>query len=184
MPTRMVVTVSDDSGLSRVCRDGPVTAEVVLRSFNGVRLAVPWEIPASPADVRAGAEPVSRVGDFLPPAGGVRLIQLEIPPRDPDALLDVGDIVSELRDKLPGMLPTMVPDKGPGMHRTPTIDLLTVVRGRVVLVLGDGSETELAPGDCVVQQGTLHSWRNPFAEPCLLTGVLVGVASPDLSLRS
>jgi quercetin dioxygenase-like cupin family protein len=176
MPTRIVVTGVDESGTSRVRRDSPVTAEVVLQTQDGLRVAYPWQLPASPADLQAGAEPVSEVGEFLPPPEAIRFVQLEVPPPRANAAPDVADFVAELRDKLPGLLPTLVPEKGPGMHRTPTIDLITVVKGRILLALDDGSETELAPGDCVVQQGTVHAWRNVFSEPCLITGVIIPVA--------
>ena len=63
-----------------------------------------------------------------------------------------------MRAKLPGMLPIMDPDKGPGTHSTPTLDLITVSSGRGVLILDDGSATELAPGDCIIQRGTTHAW--------------------------
>jgi mannose-6-phosphate isomerase-like protein (cupin superfamily) len=63
------------------------------------------------------------------------------------------------------------------MHQTPTLDLLTVTSGRVVLRLDDGSDTELGPGDCVVQCGTMHAWHNPHDEPCTLTGVMLASGS-------
>jgi hypothetical protein len=47
----------------------------------------------------------------------------------------------------------------------------------VALQLDDGSATELAPGDCVVQRETMHAWHNPHDEPCTLTGVMLAVAS-------
>jgi hypothetical protein len=64
------------------------------------------------------------------------------------------EVIDEMRAKLPGMLPIMDPDKGPGMHSTPTLDLITISSGRGVLILDDGSATELAPGDCIIQRGT------------------------------
>jgi quercetin dioxygenase-like cupin family protein len=73
------------------------------------------------------------------------------------------------------LLPTAEPAKGPGMHRTPTIDLFTVIAGRPVLRLDDESETELAPGDCVVQRGTSHAWHNPTDDPCMLSGVMIAL---------
>ncbi|CDO71621.1 hypothetical protein BN946_scf184911.g91 [Trametes cinnabarina] len=41
----------------------------------------------------------------------------------------------------------------------------TVVSGKLVLIMEDGSETLLdKPGDLVVQRGTIHAWRNPGAD--------------------
>ena len=80
-----------------------------------------------------------------------------------------------MRAKLPGMLPIMDPDKGPGTHSTPTLDLITVSSGRGVLILDDGSATELAPGDCIIQRGTTHAWANPYDQPCTITGVMLAL---------
>lgn len=119
------------------------------------------------------------VASFLPPEGFLNFFQLSIPPhypapRDDDALQA---IVEEVRTKVPGLLATMDPAKGPGMHQTPTVELLTVTSGRPVLRLDDGSAIQLAPGDCVVQRGTMHAWHNPDDDPCTLTGVMLAVES-------
>ncbi|MEJ5976748.1 cupin domain-containing protein [Novosphingobium sp. PS1R-30] len=52
------------------------------------------------------------------------------------------------------------------MHATNTIDYLVILSGRVILVLEE-SEIELGAGDCVVDRGVLHGWRNPHDEPCV-----------------
>ncbi|MCW1431855.1 cupin domain-containing protein [Novosphingobium sp. JCM 18896] len=52
------------------------------------------------------------------------------------------------------------------MHATNTIDYLVILSGRVTLVLEEG-ETELGAGDCVVDRGVVHGWRNPHDEPCV-----------------
>jgi mannose-6-phosphate isomerase-like protein (cupin superfamily) len=58
-------------------------------------------------------------------------------------------------------------------HATDTLDYVTVLRGRVTLVIGE-TEVDLGPGDSVVQQpGVPHDWQNRSAEPCVMAGVLV-----------
>lgn len=52
------------------------------------------------------------------------------------------------------------------MHATDTIDYLVILSGRVTLVLESG-ETELGPGDLVVDRGVVHGWRNPHGETCV-----------------
>ena len=59
-----------------------------------------------------------------------------------------------------------------GWHTTPTVDYLLVLNGTVVLML-DTAEVELHPGDCVVQRGTRHAWRNRTDEPARLACVMV-----------
>jgi hypothetical protein len=58
-------------------------------------------------------------------------------------------------------------------HATETLDYVTVLRGEVVLVVGD-TEVTLGPGDSVVQQpGVPHDWQNRSAERAVLVGVLL-----------
>jgi quercetin dioxygenase-like cupin family protein len=73
-------------------------------------------------------------------------------------------------------LVTLPPDPVGHMHQTPTVDLVTVVRGTVSLALADGTETALIAGDTVVLRGTEHAWRNHSREPALLAVVLLGAA--------
>jgi len=62
--------------------------------------------------------------------------------------------------------------RNPSMHRTDTLDLITVVRGEIYLVL-DEEEILLKPTDTVVIQGTNHGWSNRSDEPCLCIGVMI-----------
>jgi quercetin dioxygenase-like cupin family protein len=61
-----------------------------------------------------------------------------------------------------------------GFHRTPTLDYVYVLDGPVELVLDDTSVV-VEPGDCVVQRGTNHAWRNHGTEPIRLLAVMIGV---------
>src|SRR5712675_710690 len=56
--------------------------------------------------------------------------------------------------------------RSPSMHRTNTLDISTVLRGEVYLVL-DEDEILLKPTDTVIIQGTNHGWSNRSTEPCL-----------------
>jgi quercetin dioxygenase-like cupin family protein len=58
------------------------------------------------------------------------------------------------------------------IHRTNTLDVTTVLRGEVYLVL-DEVEILLKPTDTVIIQGTNHGWSNRGTEPCLAIGVLI-----------
>ena len=60
-----------------------------------------------------------------------------------------------------------------GMHRTPSLDLICLLSGEIWLELDDG-EVHLRQGDCIVQNGTRHRWRNRGSEPCLMAFVSVG----------
>jgi len=44
----------------------------------------------------------------------------------------------------------------------------------MTLELDDGKMVHLRQGDCIVQNGTPHRWRNPLPEPCLMAFISVG----------
>ncbi|KAI8982888.1 hypothetical protein BD414DRAFT_419244 [Trametes punicea] len=59
----------------------------------------------------------------------------------------------------------LAPGATAAMHRTSSVDHNILIRGKLILVMEDGSETLLdQPGDVVVQRGTIHAWRNPGPE--------------------
>jgi quercetin dioxygenase-like cupin family protein len=81
--------------------------------------------------------------------------------------------LAELEAKLPGLAETLEPEH-PGMHTTDTVDFDVVLSGEIYLELDDGKEVLLKAGDCVVQNGTRHAWRNRSSQPCLLAVALIG----------
>jgi quercetin dioxygenase-like cupin family protein len=68
-------------------------------------------------------------------------------------------------------------EQGPGaespMHRTETLDVGIVLEGETWLLLDDGSETRVGPGDAVVQRGTMHAWANRSERPVRMVFVLI-----------
>jgi quercetin dioxygenase-like cupin family protein len=126
-----VVTGHDASGRSVVLSDGPAP-----KSFELPDTAVfheIWSTAETPAPLRAAeaADPTTR--------------PLRTPP-------DPNGTVIRLVDLLPGAASPM--------HRTESVDYGIVLSGEVHLVLDDGSETRLSPGDVIVQRGTDHAWEN------------------------
>jgi quercetin dioxygenase-like cupin family protein len=59
------------------------------------------------------------------------------------------------------------------MHRTDTIDFITVISGRMQMYLDDGEMVEIKAGDVMVQRGTMHAWVNPGPDPCVMSFVLM-----------
>jgi quercetin dioxygenase-like cupin family protein len=74
-------------------------------------------------------------------------------------------------------------DMAPGgespMHRTETVDVGIVLEGETWLLLDDGSETRVGPGDSVVQRGTMHQWVNRSDQPCRMIFVLIDGSIAD-----
>jgi hypothetical protein len=114
----------------------------------------------------------------FPGPGGTMFRLISYPPKRPEgykppsgATFETG--LKELSDKLPGM-GDVFDRSAPGMHTSDTIDYGVVVRGEMTLELDDGQKVHLRQGDCIVQNGTRHRWRNPLPEPCLMAFVSVG----------
>jgi mannose-6-phosphate isomerase-like protein (cupin superfamily) len=122
-----------------------------------------------------GSRPEART--WFPPVGGFRFAFVTFPPEAAAAPADAPDQASleELEAKLPGLAQFLEPEY-PGMHTTDTVDFGVVVSGEVWLELDDGAEVQLRAGDCVVQNGTRHAWRNKSAEPCITAFAWIGAA--------
>jgi mannose-6-phosphate isomerase-like protein (cupin superfamily) len=112
---------------------------------------------------------------FFPPAAGFRFGVFTLGPDTVTKLedMDFGAALAEVAQKLPGLAEAMEP-AAPGMHTTATVDYDFVLSGEVWLELDDGAQVQLRAGDCVVQNGTRHAWRNKSSAPCVLAFALVG----------
>jgi hypothetical protein len=62
--------------------------------------------------------------------------------------------------------------KVPGMHRTVTVDVATLLSGELHVVF-DEAETVMRPGDTLVQRGTAPAWSNWGHEPATLAVVMI-----------
>jgi quercetin dioxygenase-like cupin family protein len=112
-----------------------------------------WITDATPAPIAAReGEPTDRPVRVPPPAGGVMVRFTE-----------------------------MEPGAESPMHRTETVDVGVVIEGETWLLLDDGSETRVGPGDAVVQRGTMHAWANRSDRPVRMLFVLIdGTIEDDL----
>jgi len=60
------------------------------------------------------------------------------------------------------------------MHTTDTVDYDIILSGEIWMEVDDGLEVHLKAGDCVIQNGTRHAWRNKSSENCVMATVMVG----------
>lgn len=147
MVRRVVTEVVD--GRSRVVVDGPAPS--------GWCEDLWVTMPAAPL----GVDPVTIQDGLEPPAGGTRFRIATLPP---DAVMRA----ALAEHKTEGV-------DAQGFHATKTVDYVLVLDGPVELELDDGSVL-LQPGDCVVQRGTNHAWRNRNEGPIRLLTVMVSTA--------
>jgi mannose-6-phosphate isomerase-like protein (cupin superfamily) len=167
-----VVTGHAANGKSIVASDSTVEG-VAVPGLPGVFLTTLWGADGAYRYPDNGAEAPHPA--WFPPVGGLRFFEFILAPDStpPDDSLSPEQVAARAERLFPGLLSHFTPDD-PGMHRSASTDTLYVVAGRCVLELDDGSRTELAAGDVVVQSGTLHRWKNPWNEPCRIIGALVG----------
>jgi mannose-6-phosphate isomerase-like protein (cupin superfamily) len=169
---RCVVTGQTKSGKSVIVSQAPVPPVTValMPGYEFYRLWGNDDHPVLPSDGTPTEQP-----QWFPPKHGFRFAMFTVPPATTvrTGPAPTSAEVEEVRQKLPGLLEVQELDH-PGMHTTDSVDFDVVVFGEVVLELDDGVEALLKPGDCVVQNGTRHAWRNRSAEKCAIASCLIG----------
>jgi quercetin dioxygenase-like cupin family protein len=166
------------SAVAEDCLVEPVAA-AALPGYSWHRI---WSLDQPPAgpegpDGRDGPDgpPPGHGQAHFPPPGGLRFTVFTVPPQGTGpAAARTAEAGRELERVLPGRSRYMEAGQD-GMHRTPTLDLICVLSGDIWLELDDG-EIHLRPGDCVVQNGTRHAWRNRSDAPCTMAIVLIGAS--------
>ena len=127
-------------------------------------------------------DPMPTHEGFFPAPGATFFLMVQFPPRPPEGTKPdphaYENYLEEISQKFPGMEKHFERDT-PGMHTTDSVDYGIVVRGEMILELDDGKTVHLRQGDCVVQNGTRHRWRNPLSEPALMAFVLIGAKTRE-----
>lgn len=172
MPIRRVVIGQATDDRTVVLGDEDVSP-ITVSLFPGAEFLRVWGSDGTP-QLPAAADRAQPT-DWFPPPGGFRFAVVTLPPNTvtmPEDL-DIGAALVEFSEKLPGLAEVMEPDN-PGMHTTDTVDVVLIVSGEATLDMGDGAEITLEAGDCVVQHGTRHAWRNPTSQPCTMASAIFG----------
>ena len=134
-------------------------------------------------DGRSSVLSVETVGE-VPEPGGMEISKIWSTPSLPP---DLGYVRPKTVDAVErdigvplGGASVMYASMGPGrtspMHRTQTLDVVTIVAGSVELVLETGS-VQMDPGDCVVMPAVVHSW-SAGPEGCVISAMAIGVEAP------
>jgi mannose-6-phosphate isomerase-like protein (cupin superfamily) len=173
---RRVVTGVNRKGESVVVSDGLPPRSVTLELAGGKKMTDLWHLGSRPQSPTDGGD-LDHNANLVPPPGGTHWRIAEFPP---DSAVphdrDANDVAAEVSEKVPDWLAHIDPSR-PGMHQTPTIDFGIVLSGEIWLELDDAN-VHLKPGDCVVQRGTMHAWRNRSDKPCVMSFILID-ASPE-----
>jgi mannose-6-phosphate isomerase-like protein (cupin superfamily) len=169
---RRVVTGTDGAGAS-VFTDDEEVEPLTVALMPGASVVKVWgtdEPVVLPVDGRPPAAP-----QYMPPPHGFRFVVVTLGPKDakPPADLDMTAAAAEMETKLPGLAALMEPDH-PGTHTTDSVDWDVIISGEVWLELDHGERKLLRAGDCVVLNGTRHSWHNESDQPCTMISAVIG----------
>ena len=171
MDVRRVVTGVNPEGKSVVVSDGPPPRSVTFELAGGTEMTDCWHLGSPPQDPGDGGD-LDRNANLVPPPGGTHWRFVEFPPQAAaPANAEAASITAEFNEKLPDWLDHFDAAR-PGMHKTETIDFGIVLSGEIWLELDEG-EVHLTAGDCIVQRGTMHAWRNRSDRACIMSFVLI-----------
>ena len=148
---RRVVTRCTQEGPSVLVSDGTPTQVVTLADFPELEIINLWateDLTTIPVDE---SDPTLGNSSFLPNPGGTRFRIVRMAPSD----------TRESEDN--------------GLHSSDTVEYSIVYSGEVWLKLDDETEIHLQSGDCLIQNGTRHTWQNRGTETCVIAFVLIGV---------
>jgi mannose-6-phosphate isomerase-like protein (cupin superfamily) len=170
---RRVVT-GNRAGRAIIIQNGVSPRVVTTETLPGLALVEVWatdEIPTLPV---APVDLTTTMKSFVPGPGGTRFRIVQFPGASTRAF-DQEAFRREYLVKAPGLAEAMERQDS-GMHTTDSVDYGVVISGEITLELDDGVTVSLKQGDCVVQNGTRHAWRNRNTTPCVMAFVLLGAA--------
>ena len=174
---KRIVTGLSQDGKSVVLFEGEPPRVSSIPNLPGLTLSEIWATEANPKVPVASEDPTVTMEEFIAPLGGSRF-RVEVYP--PDALLaemaakgeiDFEQAGAEFAATAPDIAVVLEPDF---MHTTDTIDYNIVLSGELWCELDDGLELHLEAGDCLVQTGNRHAWRNKGDVPCVKAAIMVG----------
>jgi quercetin dioxygenase-like cupin family protein len=158
----------DKNGKSALLMDGVPNQQELKDWFWRATL---WRTRETPVDNSIpGDRSLDGAAAQSPFPGGL-LVRMECvwPDHDPETAKKVWTDINKMFGGTP-----VISEKqpSPSMHRTNTLDVMTILRGEIYLLLDEG-EILLKPTDTLILQGANHGWSNRSNEPCLFTAVMI-----------
>jgi hypothetical protein len=177
---KRIVTGLTVEGKSVFVSESTPSRKMVLENLPGLEMTEVWSTPSTPRLPAATDDPTLNMTTFVPPVGGTQFRFVQFPP-DQQMLhiiergISLESMRQEYLSKAPG-LADLHEAADIAMHTTDTIDYGIVLTGEIWLELDEGAVVHLKAGDCVIQNGTRHAWRNRSDKPCLIAFVMIGAA--------
>ncbi|MFY1599685.1 cupin domain-containing protein [Micromonospora sp. WMMD737] len=171
---RRIVTGHMPDGETTVIFDNTATEVLEVAGWPGAGVTELWSTDECPADLDQTHDRVRPMRHDPTPQGSLFRV-VEIPPEtglavDTDAAFEAMGTAHRPD--------AAAKSRHASMHRTDSVDYIVVIFGQMTMLMTDGTEVLLTPGDCVVQQGTTHAWVNRGSEPCVIAAVLIDGRRP------
>ena len=146
----------------------PSTEIPSLDLMGGLKVTHFWETGGIPSIPLAEGDLKKNLTFKFPEPGEIRVGLAWLPPDE--------EVINSAREQNidPYKLWNEMSGDDWGMHTTDTVDFDIILSGELWMELDDGAEVHLKPGDCVVQNGTRHAWRNRGNETCIMASFLIG----------
>jgi mannose-6-phosphate isomerase-like protein (cupin superfamily) len=147
---------------------------MAIDELPGMEVVYVWATEGTPTVPNTGNDRTHLDQDFFPGQAGSRFVVITYPPgfgaapAGPDTATTTGITSTASLDQLL-------------MHATETVDYAVVLEGEMTLILDSGEEVVLRPHDTVVQNGTVHGWRNGSDKTAVLAFFMLGAQSGESS---
>ena len=175
-PRRIVTGISSD-GRSCIESVGGVPNAFHFEHGGGMAYADLWQTMGNLDSAAVGGDAPDDSIQLLPHGDGIAWKRLVVPAESVRMKLDRAKLAEERRRRAAGLSRggQRDPDQ-PGRHRTDTVDLVQILEGQLRLNLDPRNHVDLVAGDCVVQQGSWHTWTNHGQVPCVFDVVMMTTA--------
>lgn len=168
-PARRVVTGVGSDGRSTIVADDTPAARIIRPG--GATITEIWRANRLPADLDEEG-PLAAVRVDAAAATGLAVRVCTFPP---DQAMDQATF-RRYAESVAGSYGVEPDNAGSPLHRTDTVDVVTVIQGELTLVTEAG-ETVLGQGESVVQRGTAHAWANRAGDVAVVLAVMIGADS-------
>jgi hypothetical protein len=132
----------------------------------GMEVVYVWATEGAPTVPNPGEDKTRLDQEFFPGQYGSRFVVITYPPGfgagPPGTDTDTTEISGTA--SLDQLL----------MHATVTVDYAVVLEGEMTLILDSGEEVVLQRLDTVVQNGTVHGWRNASDQTAVVAFFMLG----------
>lgn len=175
---RRIVTGHNEQGKAVFINESAPPRRVSFDNLPGLEFIELWATDSTPSIPVDHGDPTIAMKSFVPKPTGTRFRIVSFPSGlEIKKLIDAGfDPIAfreEYMEKVPGLAESHEVED-PGMHTTDTVDYGIVLSGEIYLELDEGKEVQLKAGDCIVQNGTRHGWRNRSTVPCVMAFIMIG----------